>query len=58
MLFGNIQEANTIEDLLKIFAKYVVLTDFALGLQKFYQLVLIENSDAILIYAQLDNARN
>ena len=58
ILSTNIQEANTVEDLLKIFDKYVVPTEFALGLQKLCQLASIENSDAIQIYAQSDNARN
>jgi len=46
------------EDLLKIFDKYIVPTEFALGLQKMCQLASIENSDAIQIYGQSDNARN
>ena len=58
ILLINIQEANTIEDLLKIFDKYIVPTEFALGLQKLCQLASIENSDAIQIYAQSDNGRN
>jgi hypothetical protein len=58
MLLTNIQEANTVEDLLKIFDKYILATEFALGLQKMCQLALTENSDAIQIYNQSDNARN
>lgn len=58
MLLKNIQEANTIEDLLKIFDKYVVPTEFALGLQRLCQLASTENSDAIQIYSQSNNVRN
>jgi hypothetical protein len=58
MLLTNIQEANTVEDLLKIFDKYVVPTEFALGLQKLCQLASTDNSNAVQIYAQSDNARN
>jgi len=58
MLLTNIQEANTVEDLLKIFDKYILATEFALGLQKMCQLASTENSDAIQIYNQSDNARN
>ncbi|CAF0716764.1 unnamed protein product [Adineta steineri] len=58
ILLSNIKQANTIEDLLKIFDKYVVPTEFALGLQKMCQMASVENSDAIQIYTQLDDARN
>ncbi len=56
MLLSNIQEANTVQDLLKIFDKYVVRTEFALGLQKLSQLASTENSDAVDIYAQSDDS--
>ncbi len=46
------------EDLLKILDKYIVPTEFALGLQKMCQLASIDNSDAIQIYGQSDNIRN
>ncbi len=46
------------EDLLKILDKYIVPTEFALGLQKMCQLASIDNSDAIQIYGQSDNVRN
>jgi hypothetical protein len=58
LLLSNIQEANTMEDLLKILDKYIVPTEFALGLQKMCQLASIDNSDAIQIYGQSDNIRN
>ncbi|CAF1013353.1 unnamed protein product [Rotaria sordida] len=58
MLAANIKEANTVEDLMTIFDKYIVPTEFALGLQKMCQLASIENSNAIHIYAQSYNARN
>jgi hypothetical protein len=58
MLLTNIQEANNIEDLFKIFDKYVVPTEFALGLQKMCQLASQDNSDAVQIYSQSDEARN
>lgn len=58
MLLSNIKQANTVEDLLKIFDRYVVPTEFALGLQKLCQLASTENSDAIQIYAQSDDTRN
>jgi hypothetical protein len=58
MLSKNIQESNTIEDLLKIFDKYIIPTEFALGLQKLCHLASADNSDAVQIYAQSDNARN
>jgi len=58
LLASNIQEANTMEDLLKILDKYIVPTEFALGLQKMCQLASIDNSDAIQIYGQSDNIRN
>ncbi len=54
----NIKQANTVEDLLKIFDRYVVPTEFALGLQKLCQLASTENSDATQIYEQLDETRN
>jgi hypothetical protein len=57
MLLSNIQETNTVQDLLKIFDKYVVPTEFALGLQKLSQLASTENSDAVHIYAQSDDSR-
>lgn len=58
ILSGNIKEANSVEELMKIFDKYVVPTEFALGLQKMCQLASMENSNASQIYAQLSNARN
>jgi hypothetical protein len=58
MLSINIQESNTVEDLFKIFDKYIVPTEFALGLQKLCQFASVENNNAIQIYAQSDNARN
>ncbi|CAF3689928.1 unnamed protein product [Rotaria socialis] len=58
MLSANIREANTVEDLMTIFDKYVISTEFALGLQKMCQLASIENSDATQTYAQSGNARN
>jgi hypothetical protein len=57
MLVNNIKEANNVEDLLQIFDRYVVPTEFALGLQKLCQLASGDNSDAIQIYSQSDNAR-
>ena len=57
MLLANIEQANSTKDLLKIFDKYVVPTEFALGLQKLNQLASAENSDAVQIYDQLDDAR-
>jgi hypothetical protein len=58
MLLSTIQEANNVQDLFKIFDKYIVPTEFALGLQKLSQLASTENSDAVHIYAQSDDARN
>ena len=58
MLSADIQVANTIEDLFKIFDKYILPTEFALGLQKLCQLASVENSDAVHVYSQLDNTRN
>ncbi len=58
MLLSTIQEANNVQDLFKIFDKYIVPTEFALGLQKLSQLASTENSDAAHIYAQSDDARN
>ncbi|CAF2673913.1 unnamed protein product [Rotaria sp. Silwood2] len=58
MLSANINEANTVEDLMLIFDKYVLSTEFALGLQKMCQLASMENSNATQIYGQLYNARN
>ncbi len=58
MLSINIQESNTVEDLFKIFDKYIVPTEFALGLQRLSQFASVENNNAIQIYAQSDNARN
>ena len=58
MLSSNIQDANTVQDLLKIFDKYVLPAEFALGLQKLSQLAATENSDALHIYAQSDDSRN
>ena len=58
MLLTNIEQANTIDDLLKIFDKYILPTEFALGLQKLCQLASAENSDAVHIYSQSDVTRN
>ena len=57
MLLSNIEGANNVQDLLKIFDKYIVPTEFALGLQKLSQLASTENSDAVHIYAQSDENR-
>ncbi|CAF5169725.1 unnamed protein product, partial [Rotaria sp. Silwood1] len=46
MLSANIKEADTVEDLMLIFDKYVLSTEFALGLQKMCQLASMENSNA------------
>ena len=58
VLLTNIKQANHIDDLLKIFDKYIIPAEFALGLQKMCQLASIENSDAIHTYARSENARN
>ena len=58
MLVNSIKEANNVEDLLKIFDRYVVPTEFALGLQKLSQLASGDNSDAVQIYSQSETARN
>ncbi|CAF1091432.1 unnamed protein product [Adineta ricciae] len=57
LLFTSIEQANTTEELLKIFDKYVVPTEFALGLQKLNQLASAESSDSVQTYGQLDEAR-
>ncbi|CAF4670423.1 unnamed protein product [Rotaria sp. Silwood1] len=58
MLSANIKEADTVEDLMLIFDKYVLSTEFALGLQKMCQLASMENSNATQVYAQSYNSRN
>ena len=58
MLSADIQGANSIEDLFKIFDKYILPTEFALGLQKLCQLASVENNDAVHVYSQSDNTRN
>ncbi|UJR30035.1 hypothetical protein I4U23_017580 [Adineta vaga] len=57
MLAENIEQANSTEELMKIFDKYVLPTEFALGLQKLNQLASTENSDSLQIYEQLDSTR-
>ena len=57
MFSAHINKAEKIEDLLKIFDKYVVSTELALGLQKMCQMASVPNSDAIQVYAQSDSAR-
>lgn len=57
MLVSSIEQASSIEELLKIFDKYVVPTEFALGLQKLNQLAAAENSDAVQVYGQMDDSR-
>jgi hypothetical protein len=57
MFSAHIKGADKIEDLLKIFDKYVVPTELALGLQKMCQIASVPNSDAIQVYAQSDSAR-
>ena len=42
---------------MKIFDKYVVPTEFAMGLQKMSQMASTENSDAVTIYTQLESTR-
>ncbi|CAF4706264.1 unnamed protein product [Rotaria sp. Silwood1] len=54
----DITEADTVEDLMLIFDKYVLSTEFALGLQKMCQLASMENSNATQVYAQSYNSRN
>lgn len=54
---SQIQNANTIEDIFKILDKYVIPTEFALGLQRLCQLASEENTNAIQSYAQLENNR-
>ncbi len=58
MLLSNVQQAHTLKDLLKIFYKYVVPTELALGSHKLCQLVSTKNSDAVHIYAQTDGTQN
>ena len=57
MFSAHIKGAENIEDLLKIFDKYVVSTELALGLQKMCQMASLPNSDAIQVYSQSDSAR-
>lgn len=57
MLTSNIKAATNIEDLMKIFDRYVVPTEFAMGLQKMSQMASTENSDAVPIYTQLESTR-
>ena len=55
---SQIQDANTIDDIFKIFDKYVIPTEFALGLQRLCQLALDdENNDLVQRYAQLETNR-
>ena len=55
---SQIQDANTIDDFFKIFDKYVIPTEFALGLQRLCQLALDdENNDLVQRYAQLETNR-
>lgn len=58
LLAADIQGANTVEDLFEIFDKYILPTEFALGLQKLCQLASGENSDTVHVYSQSDNTRN